>query len=425
MEKQQCDASAAVNDTPVIFRKGKSGLSFNLPVRKFARIGIVSIVALCGIGTFAVGQAGAASDKIKVGLVLQLTGPFTDSGRQMINGIKTYMSQYGDTVAGKKIELVIKDVGGSAPEIAKRHCQELVVKDKVDFIAGFGLTPDALACAPIATEAKKPTIDMMAATSIITAKSPYIVRTSLTLPQVSEPMAQWAYKNGYREVYTLVADYGPGHDAGNAFQKAFVKLGGKLVGEVRVPLKNPEFGPYVQRVKDSKPQALFVFFPTGELPVAFMKSFKERGLANAGIKLIATGDVLDDGQMDAMGDATLGVISTYHYSVAHPSPENKAFLAAYKKIDPITRPNGHAIGAYDGMAAIYAVVKQLNGNIDGDKAMAALKGLKLNSPRGPILIDPETRDIVQNVYVREAKKMNGKVYNVEFETFNAVKDPWK
>ncbi|RQW77991.1 MAG: ABC transporter substrate-binding protein, partial [Geobacter sp.] len=227
----------------------------------------------------------------------------------------------------------------------------------------------------------------------------------------------------YREIYTVVADYGPGHDAERAFQKAFKKLGGKVVGEVRVPLKNPEFGPYVQRVKDSKPQAVFVFTPTGEMGVAFMKSFKERGLAKAGIKLLATGDVLDDGQMDAMGDTTLGVISTYHYSAAHQSPENKAFLAAYQKIDPKARPNGHAIGAYDGMAAIYAVVKQLNGKIDGDKAMQVLKGMKLNSPRGPIEIDYETRDIVQNVYVREAKKVNGKVYNVEFETFQAVKDP--
>jgi branched-chain amino acid transport system substrate-binding protein len=380
---------------------------------------------MCGICALTSAPVYAAGNTIKVGLVLQLTGPFTDSGRQMLNAVKTYMSQHGDTVAGKKIEIVVKDVGGPAPEVAKRLCQELVVKDKVDFIAGFGLTPDALACAPVATEAKKPTIDMMAATSIITSKSPYYVRTSLTLPQVSEPMAQWAFKNGYREVYTLVADYGPGHDAGNAFQKAFVKLGGKLVGEVRVPLKNPEFGPYVQRVKDSKPQAVFVFLPTGELPVAFMKSFKERGLAQAGIKLLATGDVLDDGVMDAMGDSPLGVISTYHYSADHKSPENKAFIAAYKKIDPVTRPNGHAIGAYDGMAAIYAVVKQLNGNVDGDKAMQVLKGMKINSPRGPILIDPETRDIVQNVYVREAKKIGGKVYNVEFETFNSVKDPGK
>lgn len=424
MEKQKNNLSAAAHGSPVITQQSNNRGASTFRGRGALRMGIAFVVALSGICAFAAGQACAA-DTIKVGLVLQLTGPFSDSGRQMINGIKTYMSQHGDTMAGKKIELVIKDVGGPAPEVAKRYCQELVVKDKVDFIAGFGLTPDALACAPISTEAKKPTISMMAATSIITTKSPYFARLSHTLPQISEPMAQWAYKNGYRDVYTIVADYGPGHDAESAFQKAFKKLGGKISGEVRVPLKNPEFGPYIQRVKDSKPQAAFVFFPTGDLPIAFMKSFQERGLAKAGIKLISTGDVLDDGSMDAMGDAPLGVISTYHYSVAHQSPENKAFLAAYKKIDPISRPNGQAIGAYDGMAAIYAVVKQLNGVIDGDKAMAVLKGLKLNSPRGPIQIDPVTRDIIQNVYVREAKKVDGKYYNIEFETINAVKDPWK
>jgi branched-chain amino acid transport system substrate-binding protein len=386
---------------------------------------IAFVLLICGALFFATGQAYASQGTIKVGLVLQLTGTFSDSGKQMLNGIKTYMSQYGDTVAGKKIELVIKDVGGTAPEVAKRYCQELAVKDKVDFIAGFGLTPDALACAPVVTAAKKPTIDMMAATSIITAKSPYIARFSHTLPQISQPMAQWAFKKGYREVYTIVADYGPGYDAEKAFQKEFQRLGGKVVGEARVPLKNPEFGPYVQRVKDRKPQAVFVFFPTGELPVAFMKSFNERGLAKAGVKLLATGDVLDDGSMDAMGDAPLGVFSTYHYSAAHNSPENNSFLAAYKKIDPVSRPNAQALGAYDGMAAIYAVSKKLNGKIDGDKAMALLKGMKLRSPRGPILIDPQTRDIVQNVYVREAKRVNGKIYNVEFETIEAVKDPWK
>ncbi len=422
MKKINCELSAIFLSKPVTFSSKKRADLRNLSTLMTS---FLYTIILCGIFVMATGQAYAAGDTIKVGLVIQLTGPFNESGQHMLNAVKAYMSQYGDTIVGKKIEIIIKDVGGPAPEVAKRHCRDLVIKDKVDFLAGFGYTSDALACAPIATESKIPMISMMAATSIITTKSPYIVRTSLTLPQVSEPMAQWAFKKGYREVYTLVSDYGPGHDAGNAFKNAFVKLGGKVTGELRVPLKNPEFGPYVQRIKDSKPQAIFVFLPTGELPVAFMKSFKERGLAQAGIKLLATGDVLDDGVMDVMGDATLGVISTYHYSVAHQSPENEAFLAAYKKIDPITRPNGPAIGAYDGIAAIYAVVKQLNGNIDSDKAMKVFKGMRINSPRGPIQIDPETRDIIQNVYVREAKKINGKIYNVEFETFNAVKDPGK
>lgn len=420
MQKQGQYALEIVHGAPVV--ASPSSKTSPLPSRsRMARLSLVLLTLLCSLGVLNAGRA-YAGNTLKVGLVLQLTGPFSDSGRQMLNGIKSYMLQHGDTVAGKKVELVVKDVGGPAPAVAKRLCQELATKDKVDFIAGFGLTPDALACAPVVTEAKIPTIDMMAATQSITTKSPYLVRTSMTLPQISEPMALWAAKHGVKEVFTAVADYGPGLDAERAFQKAFTRAGGKIVGSVRMQL-HPEFAPYVQRIKDSKPQAVFVFLPTGELPVAFIKEFKERGLAKAGIKLLATGDVIDDGVMDAMGDATLGVISTYHYSADHQSPENRAYLAAYRKIDPALRPNGHSIGAYDGMAAIYAVAQQLHGKIDGDKAMAVLKGLRIDSPRGPMYIDPETREVVENIYVREAKKKNGKNYNVEFESFNAFRDP--
>ena len=371
------------------------------------------------------GQACAAGDTIKVGVLAEMSGTFADFGLQMTNGAKAYIKQHGDTVAGKKIVLIIKDTTGPAPEVARRLAQELVVKDGVDFLAGFGLTPNAFAVAPIATEAKKPTIIMNAATSAITTKSPYIARVSFTLAQVTEPMAQWAYKSGLRKIYTVVADYGPGHDAEQTFKKTFTDMGGQVVGELRVPLGNPEFGPFVQRVKDSKPQAVFVFVPAGQMAVGFMKAYDERGLAKAGIKLLSTGDVTDDGVIDALGDSALGAISTHQYSAAHPSPENKAFLAAYSQVDGKTRPNFMAVGGYDGMAAIYEVARQLNGNIDGDKAMQVLKGMKINSPRGPIEIDPVTRDIVQNVYVREVKRVDGKLYNVEFATISAVKDPGK
>jgi branched-chain amino acid transport system substrate-binding protein len=380
---------------------------------------------LWGAFALAAGQACAAGDTIKVGVLAEMSGTFADFGLQMTNGAKAYMRQHGDTVGGKKIELIIKDTTGPAPDVAKRLAQELVVKDNVDFLAGFGLTPNAFAVAPISTEAKRPTIIMNAATSTITTKSPYIARVSFTLAQVTEPMAQWAYKSGVRKVHTVVADYGPGHDAEQTFKKAFTKLGGEVVGELRVPLKNPEFGPFVQRIKDSKPQAVFVFVPAGELAVGFMKAYEERGLAKAGIKLLSTGDVTDDGVIEALGESALGVISTHQYSVAHSSPENKAFLAAYSQVDAKTRPNFMAVGGYDGMAAIYEVVRQLNGNVDGDKAMALLKGMKINSPRGPIQVDAETRDIVQNVYVREVKRVDGKLYNVEFDTISAVKDPGK
>ncbi len=366
----------------------------------------------------------AAGNTIKIGVIAEMSGTFADFGQQITNGVKAYMKQYGDTVAGKKVELIVKDSTGPAPDVAKRLAQELVVKDEVDFIVGFGLTPNALAVASVATEAKKPTVIMNAATSVITTKSPYMVRTSMTLPQVTEPMAQWAYRNGVRKVYTIVADYGPGHDSEKHFRAAFTKAGGEIVGDVRVPLKNPEFGPYVQRIKDAKPQAVFVFMPAGELALGFMKAFNERGLGKAGIKLITTGDLTEDGILEALGDDAIGVISTHHYSMAHESPENKTFLAAYAKVSS-QRPNFMAVGAWDGMAAIYQVARKLNGKIDADQAMQAFKGMKFQSPRGPLEIDADTRDIVQTIYVREVKKVGGKLYNVEFDQFPHVKDPGK
>jgi branched-chain amino acid transport system substrate-binding protein len=367
-----------------------------------------------------------AQETIKIGLIAPFSGPFADYGKQMEGGIKTYMAQHGDTVAGKKIQLIIKDTTGPAPEIAKRLAQELVVRDKVDFLAGFGLTPEAMAVAPIAEQAKKPMIIMNAATSVITTKSNYIARFSMTLPQISAPMGTWALKNNIKKVATLVADYGPGIDAETAFKTTFTNGGGQVVEAIRVPLKNPEFAPFVQRIKDAKPEAIFVFVPAGEQSVAFMKSYRERGLAEAGIKVIATGDLTDDHVLPAMGDATLDVITTFHYSAAHDSPENKAFVSDFKKVNPNGgRPNFMAVGAYDGMAAMYEVAKKLNGKIDGDKAMEILKGMKLTSPRGPISIDPETRDITQTVYVRKVEKIGNEVYNVEFDKFLNVKDPGK
>jgi branched-chain amino acid transport system substrate-binding protein len=370
--------------------------------------------------------AAHAQETIKIGLVAPFSGPFADYGKQMEGGIKAYMQQHGDKVAGKKIEVIYKDTTGPAPEIAKRLAQELVVRDKVDFLAGFGLTPEALAVAPIAQQAKKPMIIMNAATSIITTKSDYIARVSMTLPQISAPMATWAVKNGIKRVVTLVADYGPGIDAETAFKTNFVGGGGQVLESIRVPLRNPEFAPFIQRIKDAKPEAVFIFVPAGEQGIAFMKGYRERGLADAGIRVIATGDLTDDHVLPAMGDAVLGVITTFHYSAAHDSPENKTFLKNFKASNPNGgRPNFMAVAAYDGMAAIYDVVRKLNGKIDADKAMAVLKGWKTMSPRGSIMIDPQTRDVVQTVYVRKVEKVGGELYNVEFDKFTDVKDPGK
>jgi branched-chain amino acid transport system substrate-binding protein len=385
-----------------------------------------TLASIAALGMLAFSSATYAEDTIKIGLIAPFSGPFADYGKQMDAGIKAYMKQYGDKVAGKKIEVIVKDTTGPVPEVAKRLAQELVVRDKVDFLAGFGLTPEALAVAPIAEQAKKPMIIMNAATSVITTKSNYIARFSMTLPQISGPMATWAVKNGIKKVVTLVADYGPGIDAETTFKTFFLGGGGQVMESIRVPLRNPEFAPFIQRIKDAKPEAVFVFLPAGEMGVAFMKGYRERGLAEAGIKVIATGDLTDDHVIQAMGDPVLGVITSFHYSAAHDSPENKGFLKSYAEANPNGgRPNFMTAAAYDATHAMYEVAKKLNGKIDGDKAMAVLKGMKIASPRGPITIDPATRDVVQTVYIRKVEKVNGELYNVEFDKFTDVKDPGK
>lgn len=387
---------------------------------------IAALAVATAFATTFAAPAAWAQDTIKVGVIASFSGPFADYGKQMQGGIKAWMAQNGDTVAGKKIQIIYKDTTGPSPEIAKRLAQELVVRDKVDFLAGFGLTPEALAVAPIAQQAKKPMIIMNAATSVITTKSDYIARFSMTLPQISAPMGDWALKNKIKNVATVVADYGPGIDAEKAFSDRLVKNGGKVVEAIRVPLRNPEFAPFIQRIKDAKPDAVFVFVPAGEQSIAFMKGYRERGLAAAGIKVIATGDLTDDHVLPAMGDNTLGVITTFHYSAAHKSPENDAFLKSFAATNPQGgRPNFMAVAAYDGMNAIYQVSNKLGGKIDGTKAMAVLKGMKINSPRGPISIDPATRDVVQTVYVRKVEKVNGEPYNIEFDQFPNMKDPGK
>jgi branched-chain amino acid transport system substrate-binding protein len=387
--------------------------------------GALGLAAMLAAGLLLVGGAARAEETIKIGLILTYSGPFADNAKQIDNGIQLYMKQHGDTVAGKKIALVKRDTTGAAPDIAKRLAQELVTREKVNFLAGFVLTPNALAVADVATEAKVPMIIMNAATSVITTRSPYIARVSFTLPQVTAPMAQWAAKNGVKQVYIMTSDYGPGHDAATTFEKTFTAAGGTIVGEVAMPLQSPDFAAYVQKVNDVHPQAVFLFVPSGQQPVAIMKTFAEQGLTKSGLKILATGDVTDDGVLQSMGDAPLGMITTHHYSYAHDSALNKAFVRAYAEAYGDFRPDFLAVGGYDGMAAIYKVVAELKGKIDADKAMAVLKGMKIDSPRGPIMIDPATRDVVQTVYVRRVEKVDGKIVNVEFDHFDNVKDPGK
>ncbi|HYS13747.1 MAG TPA: ABC transporter substrate-binding protein [Burkholderiaceae bacterium] len=371
-----------------------------------------------------VGAAACASaqEPLKIGAVLEVTGPFASIAKQIENGMRLYIARNGDTVAGRKVELIIKDSTGAQPDVAKRLVTELVTRDKVDFVVGFGLTPNAMAAAPVVTEAKVPTIIMNAATSVIVSKSPYMARVSMTLPQVTMPIAQWAIKNNIKKVYSLVADYGPGLDAEATFKKNFTAGGGEIVGEVRTPLKNPDFGPFIQRIKDAKPEAVFIFLPAGEQGISFMKGYRERGLAEAGIRLIGPGDVVEDDILEAIGDSALGVVTTHHYSAAHDSPLNREYVKAYMERFKI-RPNFMSVGGYDGMAVVYEVARKLNGKIDADKAMEVIKGMKIDSPRGPIQIDPVTRDVVQTVYVRKVEKKDGKLFNIEFDKFENVRDP--
>lgn len=376
---------------------------------------------------FVAASAVQAQTPIKIGVLVPLSGPQAEYGAQINGGIKVFLREAGDVVAGRKIELVIRDSGSPpSPDVAKRLATELITREKVELLVGFGFTPDALSVAPIVTEAKIPMVVMNAATSVITTRSPYIVRASMTLPQNTAPMAQWALKNGIKKVFLLVSDYGPGIDAEGQFKKTFTAGGGEIVGDVRVPLHNPEFAPFTQRIKDTKPDAVFLFLPSGEQPTAFFKSFVERGLAQAGIKLIGTGDATDDTVLNSMGDSAIGLITTHHYSAAHDSAKNKAYVKSYAEINgKAMRPNFMSVGGYDGMAVVFEMIKKGGGKIDGLKSVDAVKGLKLDSPRGPIMIDPDTRDVVQNVYVRRVQKVGAELYNVEFETFENVKDPGK
>jgi len=367
-----------------------------------------------------------AAEPIRIGLIAPFSGPFAEYGKQMQAGMQAYVKLNGDTVAGRKVEVIVRDTTGPVPEVAKRLAQELVVREKVDFLAGFGLTPEALAVADVATQAKKPMIVMNAASSVITTRSPYVVRVSMTLPQITVPIAGWAAKNGIKKVFILVSDYAPGLDAEAAFRKAFTGAGGEIVDAIRVPLRNPEFAPFIQRVKDARPEAVFVFVPAGEQGIAFMKGFQERGLAAAGIKVIATGDITDDHVVDAMGDAAVGMITSFHYSAAHDSPENRAFLKAYGEVaGGAGRANFMAVAGYDGMAAMYEAARKLEGRLDGDRVVEALKGWKRESPRGPISIDPETRDVVQTIYIRRVEARDGHNWNVEFDQTAPMKDPGK
>jgi branched-chain amino acid transport system substrate-binding protein len=386
--------------------------------RNFLKGVAAAALVTAAIGGTAFAQAG---DPIKIGLILPMTGPFTSTGKQIAAAANLYMAQNGATIAGRKVELILKDDTGVA-DVTRRIAQELIVNDKVTAIAGFGLTPLALATAPLATQAKTPMVVMAAATSVITERSPFVVRTSQVVPQIAGPFGAWVAQQGIKKVVTMVSDFAPGHDVETSFSESFKAAGG-AVESMRIPLQNPDFSPFLQRAADSKPDAILIFVPSGQ-GSTFMKQFAERGLDKSGIRLIGTGDVTDDDILNGMGDVALGVTTAHHYSAAHNSPRNKAYVEAFQKANPGMRPNFMAIGGYDGMHALYEGLKKTNG-AGGEALVDAMKGLSWESPRGPMSIDPETRDIIQNIYIRKVERVNGELFNVEFATIPNVKDPVK
>ncbi len=370
-------------------------------------------------------QLASAQGTVKIGLILPYSGPFADTATQVDGGIKLYMKRMGDTVAGKKIEIIRKDSGGIAPDTARRLAQELVTRDGVDILTGLVLTPNTFAIAQVSEQAKKPMVIMNAATSIITAKAPYAVRVSMTVPQVTEPIGTWAYNNGIRKAFTMVSDFAPGHDAEQAFQRAFKAAGGEIVGSLRTPVNNVDFSAYAQRVKDSNPEAVYVFVPAGKEPAAVMKSLAERGVTPDKIKILGTGEIVDDTGLQGMGDQAIGIVTSYHYDRSHNSPMNNAFVKDFRADNGNVNPNLLAVGGYDGMHLIYEVLKKTKGNPDVDAFITAAKGMTWESPRGTVTIDPETRDVVQSIYFRKVEKVGNELTNVEFDKIENVKDPVK
>jgi len=369
-------------------------------------------------------SAANAQGTVKIGLINVLSGQFADAGIQLDNGVKAYMKQHGDTVAGKKIEIIRRDVGGPAPDVAKRFAQELVVRDGVDMLAGFLLTPNALAAADVSAQAKKFMVVMNAATSAIITKSPYMIRTSVTLPQVMETFGTWAAKSGLKKCYTMVTDYGPGHDSEAAFQRAFKEAGGEIVGSVRFPVANPDFSAFVQRAKDSNPDAIYIWIPGGTQPAAIGKALAERGIDPKKTMILGQDVLADESALKSMGDISIGIVTAAHFDYNHQSAKGKAFAKAFH--DDYNRyPDIFSIGGYDGMHLIYETLKKTGGKADGDSLIAAAKGMKWESPRGPVEIDPETRDIILTVYINKVAKTPDGLRNVEIDKVENVKDPVK
>ena len=383
------------------------------------------VAAMLAIAIFA--ALPAAAQTVKVGVVLSLSGADSLPGQQIQRGMQLYLKENAKTLpAGAQVELLVRDDTGPNPDVAKRLTQELIAREHVNLVVGALYTPNAMAMAPLVTEAKIPFIVVNAATAAVTRQSPYIVRVSFTLWETAYPLGKWVAQQGGKKGYTAVSDYAPGYDAEAAFAKGFVEGGGTMIGSVRLPLGNSNYVPYLQRIQDARPDSLYVFVPVSEAP-AMMRAVGGLNLSAAGIKLVSTMDLVPDQQLLTMGDIVKGLVTSGSYSAAGDRPQNKAFVAAWKRdYGPDAVPDFTGVQGWDAMAAVFAVIKKTGGQFDGDQALAILKEWKNpDSPRGPIEIDPATRDIVQNIYIRRVEEIGGRLANTEFATIPRVKDPWK
>jgi branched-chain amino acid transport system substrate-binding protein len=385
-------------------------------------------VALAALISTLVATAAFRSDAeetIKIGIIAAYSGQFADTAQQIDNGIRLYMKEHGDTVAGRKIEIIRRDSGGPNPDVSKRLAQELIVRDKVDILAGFTTSPEALAAADVSAASQKLMVSMNGTASVLTTKSPYVVRTSFTLPQVAQALGLWAAtKGGIKKAYTMVTDFGPGIDGEQYFQRGFKQAGGEIIGSVRTPLANPDFSPFVQRIKDANPESIFVFVPGGSQPAALGKAFADRGVDPNKVKIMSSGEAVDETAIKSLGELAIGRLSAQHYDFNHQSPKNQAFVKAYNA-EFKRNPDFFSVGGYDGMHLIYEALKKTGGKADGESLAKAARGMQWESPRGPMLIDPDTGDVVQTVYIRRVEKVGDKIVNVDIDKVENVKDPVK
>ncbi|UPJ63796.1 ABC transporter substrate-binding protein [Bradyrhizobium sp. 191] len=378
------------------------------------------LAALAGV--LLLGSTSVHTEPVKVGIIGPFSGPFSNFGEGWKAAIDAYQKLHGKSAGGQEIELIFRDLTGPNPSEAKALVQELVIKEKVQYLGGIVFTPNAFAIAPVVEEARIPTVIFNAATSSVLDKSKYFVRTSYTLPQITVPIARFMLDEHINRAVTMVSDYAPGADAEGSFIKTFEAGGGKVIEKVRVPLKTTDFGPFLQRVKGSAPQALFIFFPGGPPSYGVIKAYKDNDLRSSGIRFFGTSEA-DEKDLPAIGDSALGLESGMFYSGAHASAANEEFVTALKAVAPTATANATALEGFDGMAAIYHMVDATKGQRNPDAAMAAIRRFAWESPRGPVRIDPESRHIVQNVYIRKVEKgADGKLFHKEFKTYEQQPD---